>query len=225
MEKYFFYVSNQGRGYAYPIVKNGEGNFMIYDRKSKRPLPQATKELLHDLLIYEKSQMEQFEGRLIEVKVDSLDDLCVWLDKYDKAVLEKKAAEEALFTASCHLKKLLREDTNMYPSPISYAETKSMGCTDIVYWKSEPQTNPKTGNEFFTPEDAKILFAKLKEEHAKEIEEEINVIKSKHNISENDDEFDAEEYWKTDNYIWQDAANLDDLIQEEENHADWVCHP
>lgn len=99
MEKYFFYVSNQGRGYAYPIVKNGEGNFMIYDRKSKRPLPQATKELLHDLLIYEKSQMEQFEGRLIEVKVDSLDDLCVWLDKYDKAVLEKKAAETRLLTS------------------------------------------------------------------------------------------------------------------------------
>lgn len=217
MEKKFFYVSNRGRGYAYPIVKNGEGNFMIYDRKSKRPLPQATKKLLHDLHIYEKSQMEQFEGRLIEVKVDSLDDLCVWLDKYDKAVLEKKAAEAALSTANYHLKKLLTEDTNMYPSPISYAETKSIGCTDIVYWKSEPQINPKTGNEFFTPEDAKILFAKLKEEHAEEIEEELNAYKSKHNISENYAEFDAEEYWKTDNYIWEEAALLDDKIFEEEN--------
>ena len=108
---------------------------------------------------------------------------------------------------------------------MTYKETKEMGCTDIVYWKSEPQTNPKTGNEFFTPEDAKSLFVKLKEEHAKEIEEELNDIIFKHNISEDEDEFDAEYYWNIDNYIWQDAANLDDLIQEEENHADWVCHP
>lgn len=107
---------------------------------------------------------------------------------------------------------------------MTYKETKEMGCTDIVYWKSEPQTNPKTGNEFFTPEDAKSLFVKLKEEHAKEIEEELNDIIFKHNISEDEDEFDAEYYWKIDNYIWEDAANLDDLIQEEENHPDWVCH-
>lgn len=50
-----------------------------------------------------------------------------------------------------------RKDTSMYskhaePVKKSYTETKAMGCTDIVYWDGEPQTNPKTGNEFFAPE-------------------------------------------------------------------------
>lgn len=64
-------------------------------------------------------------------------------------------------------------------------------------------------------QNAKILFASLKAEKAKEIAEKLREIVLEHNISEDEDEFDAEYYWNLDNYIWEEAANLDDLIDEE----------
>ncbi len=182
-------------------MKNEEGDFMVYDREEKRPLPQFTNKLLHDNLIFEDSQMDQFEKKLVQVKVNSIDDLCVWLEKYDKKTSEVDVAEERLSIAKNNLHMMLKEDTYMYPNVhrITYAETKAMGCTDVVYWNDEPQTNPKTGNEFFTPEDAKEKFETLKTEQAEEIEDELD---------------DA---WTASHYIWKDAAWLDDLVYEEEN--------
>lgn len=201
MEKFFFYTSNQGRGKTYPILKNENGNVMVYDRETVKPLPQFTDKLLRDKLILEKEQIEQFFAECVEVKVNSIDELCVWLNKYDKLLLEKRKAEDALRVADLNLVKILKEETYKYPDlkKLSYAETKAMGCTDIVYWNSEPVTNPETGNEFFTPEDAKKVFETLKKEHADEIE----------------DEFD--DTWTASNYIWENSAHLEDLVWEEEN--------
>lgn len=204
MERYFFYTSNQGRGHKYPIVKNEQGDVMVYDRKTIKPLPQFKDRLLRDNLISGKEQIDRFIEKCVEVKVNSIGELCGWLDKYDNLVSKKREAEEFLKDADNNLFKILKEETNMYPDKPgmqkkSYAETKAMGCTDIVYWDGEPQTNPETGNEFFTPDDARSLFTQLKEKHADDIE----------------DEFD--EVWTASNYIWEKADLLEDLIWQEEN--------
>lgn len=199
MERFFYYTSNQGKGRTYPVVKNEKGVFMVYDRKDKRLLPQFTDKLLHDNGIHEKGQLELFEMKCVEVKVNSIDDLCAWLERYDKISSEIKNAEETLHIAKNILHNMLKENTYMYPDVqrITYAETKAMGCTDIVYRNDEQMINPKTGNEFFAPEDAKKTFETIKKEHAGEIENEFN------------------EVWTASNYIWEEADLLDDLIMEE----------
>lgn len=100
---------------------------------------------------------------------------------------------------------------------MTYKETKEKGYTDIVYWKNEPIINPKTGNEFFSPEDAEETFKKLKTDNAKEIAEELEKIKENRHIDDDEVEFTAEYFWEIENYIWKDAACLDDLVYEEEN--------
>lgn len=227
MDNYYFYTANQGRGNVYPVVKNEEGQFMIYDMETKQPLPEFTTKLLHDLLIFESDQISRFEDRCTKVRVNSLGDLFAWLAKYNKISTEKTAAEDALCTAKDNLFAMLKEDTDMFPdnSPITYAETKVMGCTDIVYWNGEPVTNPETNNEFFTPEDAKEVFAKLKaeevfaklkDEHAEEIEKVLSDLQQKY-VENQDDESDPMEDWSASNYIWEQADLLDDLIYEETN--------
>ena len=187
MEKFFYYNTNNGG--RLPVVMNENGSYTIYDRKSRKPLQAFTDKMIHS---FGKNGQQIFEKRCTLVRVKSLEDLFERMDKADKLTEIIIRAQNELYKAESQRKKLL------YPV-LSYADTKSMECTDIVYWNGEPQTNPVTGNEFFTPEDAKTLFAKLKVEHADEIEDE------------------DDEGWQVSNYIWENAGLLEDLIFEEEN--------
>lgn len=206
MEKFFYYNTKNGK--ILPVVKNGNGDYTIFNQRSRKPLQSFTDKLIHS---FGKNGRQIFENHCTVARVKSLDDLFDRMDKADKLLEIVIHAENELREAKEKIRSLL------YPV-LSYTETKAMGCTDIVYWDGEPQTNPKTGNEFFAPEDAKILFASLKAEKAKEIAEKLREIVLEHNISEDEDEFDAEYYWNLDNYIWEEAANLDDLIDEEKKN-------
>lgn len=219
---YYFYTSNQGRGRKYPIVKNEQGDVMVYDRKTIKPLPQFTDRLLRDNLALEKEQIDRFfDWKCIEVKVNSISELCGWLDKYDKLVLKKRAAEESLKNAENNLFKILKEETNMYPDKPgmpkkSYSETKAMGCTDIVYWKYESLTNPETGNEFFRPEEAKKLLENRKKEYFEKYKNELEEKEKEHNKG-NDYHFPDEIEDINDScYIWENADLLEDLVWQEE---------
>ncbi len=221
MERYFFYTSNQGRGYKYPLVKNEQGEVMVYDRKTIKPLPQFTDKLLHDNLVLEKEQIDRFVNKCIEVKVNSIDGLCGWLDKYDNLVSKKQAAEEFLRDADNNLLKILKEETNMYPDMYcdkpkkSYAETKTMGCTDIVYWEYESIINPETGNEFFRPEQAKEILENRKKEYLEKYKDEL-AEKEKMQNEGGDLNFPGEiENIDDSCYIWDAGDYLDDLIDEE----------
>ena len=193
---------------------------MVFDRKTKKPLVQFTEKLLHDNLIYEEEQLEYFERKCVEVKVNSLDELCDWLDKYDNLLLKKQAAESSLRDAENDLFKILKKETNMYPDKPdkpkkSYAETKAMGCTDIVYWEYESIINPETGNEFFKPEEAKEILANRKKEYFEKFKDELAEKKKMQNEG-GDYRFPGEIDDIDDScYIWDAGDYLDDLIDEE----------
>jgi len=90
---------------------------------------------------------------------------------------------------------------------MTYKETKEMGCTDMVYWDNEPVINPKTGNEFFSPSDAKIAFQRLMAENKETIDEDrLN----------SDDKEQFEEVFKVTHYVNEYAPQLDDFIDDEE---------
>lgn len=186
MEKFFYYNTKNGK--KLPVVKNGNGDYTIFNQRNRKPLQSFTDKLIHS---FGKNGRQIFENHCTVARVKSLDDLFDRMDKADKLLEIVIHAENELREAKEKIRSLL------YPV-LSYTETKAMGCTDIVYWDGEPQANPETGNEFFTPEDAKALYTKLKEVHADEIEDE------------------DDEAWIASNHIWKDAASLEDLVLEEE---------
>lgn len=99
---------------------------------------------------------------------------------------------------------------------MTYKEAKEMGCTDMVCWNNECVINPKTGNEFFTPEDARTTFQNLMFENAVEIEE------MRKEYNEADDIMDFDEFFRVDHYINENAPQLDDFIDDEVNHPEWL---
>lgn len=187
MKKYFYY--NTKNGGMLPVMKHEDGSFTIYDLKSRKPLQAFTDRLIHS---FGKEGLQIFERRCTMVRVKNLEELFERMDKAEQLSKTIIRTQKELHEAENQRHSLL------YPV-LSYVDTKSMGCTDIVYWDGEPQHNPMTGNEFFTPEDAKTLFNKLKVEHANEIE------------------YESDEVWTASNYIWENADLLEDLVWEEEN--------
>ncbi|MBO6031409.1 MAG: hypothetical protein J6Q22_08045 [Prevotella sp.] len=185
MAKFYYY--NTGNGRKCPVMKNDDGGYTIYDLKSRKPLKGLTDKLIHS---FGKDGLRIFEKRCTIARVKGLEDLFDRMDKADKLTEIIIRLDKELYEAASQRKSLL------YPV-LSYADTKSMGCTDIVYWDNERQNNPETGNEFFRPQDAINLFEKLKMEYADEIEDE------------------HDEVWQCTHYIWHNADLLDDLIQEE----------
>lgn len=199
MKHYYFYTSNQGNGKTYPVVKDENGQLIVYDCDTKKTLPDLKKQILRCREICESRLVDYCE----EINVNTLDELCIKAKEYEE--LRREWLRHISFQAES-AGKLIQFKKSYFTSqiPTTYAKTKKMGCTDIVYWNNEPQINPKTNNEFFTPEDAGDLFEKLKQEHADEIEDE------------------EDEVWKASNYIWEQAALLDDLIWEEKNKPEYT---
>ena len=204
-KKFYYYLSKEGN--KLPLVIE-DGRITIFDRKNKKPLQKFTENLLHS---FGKNAKHAIQKRIIEASVNSMDELYVWLDKYDDLYLKlNKAKDEE--------RKILNEINSFLYPRMTYAKTKEIGCTDIVYWDNEPIINPKTNNEFFTHEDAVSLLEKKKREYYDEFH---NELKEKKNCEEKGHtlsfpgEIDMES-----SYIWEDAAMLDDLIEEEKVHPE-----
>jgi len=203
MERYLYYNTNNGR--LLPVVMNEDGSYTIYDQRSKKPLQSFTNKMIHS---FGKNGKQIFKKHCTLARVKCLDDLFERMDKADKLTEIIIRAQNELYEAESQRKSLL------YPV-LSYAETKSMGCTDIVYWENEPIINPETGNEFFKSEEAKEILANCKKEYLEKFKNELAEKKKMQNEG-GDFHFLGEiENIEDSCYIWDAGDYLDNLIDGE----------
>jgi hypothetical protein len=198
----YFYYSTKGGGKS-PVVMNENGIFTIFDRNGK-PLQKHTDNLLHS---FGEDSVKKFLKRCTELNVHSLTELLDWQNQYEKLSFDISLAERNLYEAKKELYSFL------YPIK-TYLETKAMGCTDIVYWNYEPIENPKTRNEFFTPEDAKATLNSMKREYEEKYHD--NLIEKERLQSEGINLHFPGEIDMESCYIWDAGDYLDDLIDQEE---------
>lgn len=203
MKKYFYFNANNGG--RLPVVMNEDGSYTIFDQKSRKPLQSYTDKMIHS---FGKNGCQIFEKRLIRARVKSIEDLIERMDKADKLTEIIIRAQDELYAAENQRKSLL------FPV-LTYAETKEMGCTDIVYWQYESILNPETGNEFFKPEEAKEILNNRKKEYYEKYKDELAEKKKMQN--EGGDLHFPDEIEDIDDscYIWDAGDYLDDLIDEE----------
>ena len=198
MKKYYFYTSNQENGKTYPVVKDEKDQLMMYDCDTKKPLSYLKKQIPRCRDINESQLVDFCE----KINVNTLDELCIKAKEYEE-LRHIKIQEESNFHSAC-AKVVQFENCNFISRiPMTYKETKAMGCTDIVYWEGETLTNPKTRNEFFSHQDAVSLLENKKQEYLETYKDE--------------GEIDLDTC-----YIWEEAARLDDLIWEEENNPKYL---
>jgi hypothetical protein len=200
--KNFYYYSTKDGGKS-PVVMNENGIITIFNRKGK-PLQKFTDNLLHS---FDKDSVKRFLKRCTEVNVQSLTELLDWINLYDKLSLNVSLAE-------CNLNEAKKELYSFLYPVKTYVETKAMGCTDIVYWNYEPVENPKTRNEFFTPEDAIATLNSKKREYEEMYHDEL-MEKERLQADGGDLRFCGETDMES-CYIWDAADYLDDLIDLEE---------
>ena len=201
METFFYYTAKEGA--KHPVVLDETGNYAFYI--NGKPQRKFTDNFLRSL---GKNREKVLNKRLTEVNVGSLEELLNYLSTYNELEYKLSIAENEVRRCKQALKNFLNPKK-------TYLETREMGCTDMVCWNNEFVVNPKTGNEFFTPEDAKTTFQNLMDENAEEIEE------MRKEYNEDDNIMDFDEFFQTDHYINDNAPQLDDLIYDEENHPEW----
>ena len=203
MEKYFYYNTNNGG--ILPVVMNEDGSYTIYDQKSRKPQQSFTDKMIHS---FGKNGRQIFEKRCTQVRVKCLDDLFERMDKADKF-------SEIITRAQNELLEAENQRISLLFPVLTYAETKAMGCTDIVYWEYESIINPETGNEFFKPEEAKEVLANRKKEYYEKYKDDL-AEKEKIQNEGGDFHFPGEiENIDDSCYIWDAEDYLDDLIDEE----------
>ncbi len=203
MKRYYYYNSNNGG--KLPVMKNEDGSYTIFDCKTKKPQQKFTDKMIHS---FGKNGRDIFEKRCTIVRVKSMEELLDRMDKAQKLYDVVIRAQKELFEAQTQIQSLL------YPI-LTYTETKAMGCTDIIYWKNEPITNPETGNEFFKPEEANEILTNRKKEYLENFKNYLEEKKKMQNEG-GDFHFPGEIEDIDDScYIWDAEDYLDDLIDEE----------
>ena len=197
-----YYQSNTR---MYPVKVREDGSVVLCDPRNGKALEQQT-----------KSISSKFGGNteaILSICKDSpardLKEFSVWARKIETARAKKMQAEVDLQSANMELKKLENRVKDY-----SYAETKAMGCIAQVDWDGETLENPKTGNEFFTPEDAKAILDSLYEQHREEIEKQ----RKEWWGGPKEYPISFDDYFRMSNNVCEDASEfLDDLIAEEED--------
>jgi hypothetical protein len=160
---------------------------------------------------------------LTEVNVCSLEELLSYLSTYNELECKLSKAENEV--------RRCKKDLADFLNPrLTYLETREMGCTDMVCWNYEFVINPKTGNAFFTPEDAKETFKKLMTKNAKEIakmredfEEEMAELRRQfaRDGLRTPEWMDFNKEFSIDHYINENAPELDDFVNDEKEHPEW----
>ncbi len=203
MNKYFYYNSNSGG--RLPVEMNEKGNYTIYDQRTREPLQLFTDKMIHS---FGKNGRQIFEKHCTLVRVKCLEELFERMDKADKLL-------EIIIRAQNELSEAISQRNSLLFPVLSYADTKAMGCTDVIYWEYESIMNPETGNEFFKPEDAKEILANRKKEYLEKFKDEL-AEKEKMQNEGGDYHFPGEiEDIEDSCYIWDAEDYLDDLIDEE----------
>ena len=203
MKRYYYYNSNNGG--KLPVMKNEDGSYTIFDCKTKKAQQKFTDRMIHS---FGKNGRDIFEKRCTIVRVKSMEELLDRMDKAQKLYDVVIRAQKELLEAQTQIQSLL------YPI-LTYTETKAMGCTDIIYWKNEPITNPETGNEFFKPEEANEILTNRKKEYLENFKNYLEEKKKMQNEG-GDFHFPGEIEDIDDScYIWDAEDYLDDLIDEE----------
>ena len=204
MTRYFYYRTNNGG--RLPVVMNEDGSYTIYNQKNRKPLQSFTNKMIRS---FGKNGLQVFQNRCEIARVKDLEDLFDRMDKADKLLTVVIRAQNELYDAKKQMNEVL------YPE-LTYADTKAMGCTAIVYWQYESLTNPETGNEFFRPEEAKKILENRKKEYFEKYKNELEEKEKEHNKGNEYHFPDEIEDINDSCYIWENAVLLEDLVWQEE---------
>ncbi len=211
-----FFIGRQNK--RVPVVLSEDGTITFYDL-SGEPDHDLTSRMMH---VWSEEIRKHFSdlNRCETTPAKTLEELIEWTNKVTNAeqrLLEAKKQIEILAKEPLAIERSIIKDLawlqHRLKEKYTYQETLQMGCTDIVYWNNESLTNPKTGNEFFTPEDAKSILQSMKSSY---LEKNYYYLQEKKKDEEKGEEFHFPgeidmEYC----YIWENADLLYDLVDEE----------
>ena len=194
-----YYQSNTR---MYPVEVREDGSIMLHHAQTGEPLKQQTANMIRTF-----GSVDALLKSCKESPAHDLNEFSKWASKVESAKGRKMKAEAMLNAAEYELKKLQHRVKNY-----SYAETKAMGCIAQVDWDGETLENPKTGNEFFTPEDAKATYESLYEQDREEIEKQ----RKEWWGGPKDYPISFDDYFRMNHEVCEDASDfLDDLVEEE----------
>ena len=178
-------------GIIHPVKMKDDGTLVIWNLSTMQPF----KNNIAFTRPWGGSDKNFYENACVDSPAETLEEMKRWADKIADAQARKRQAELELVEADRELERL-----EMRVEDYSYAKTKEKGLTWCVRFGGEQLTNPKTGNEFFSEEDAKSVYREQVEMRKTEIEEN---------------------GWREDvDYYVEDSEDyLDDCVEDEENGA------
>lgn len=184
-------------------VEMKDGNLVVWDLTCMKPLK-------NNISVVQPWGTEEnfYNNACTESPAQTLEEMRIWKRNIDDAMARKRQAEMDLAQAEHDLEKLEHRVKDF-----SYAETKAMGCTYQLEWDNEYVTNPKTGNEFWTEEDAKAKYWELNEQNKEKIEREREEWGGD---DDPDNPISFDDYFRNGNDFVDASDYLDDLIEEEE---------
>lgn len=148
-------------GAIHPVKMKEDGTLVIYNLATMQPF----KNNIAFTRPWGCSDKNFYENACVESPAKTLEEMRKWADKIADARARKLQAEFELAEAERELEML-----EMRVENYSYARTKEEGLTWRVWFNHEHLINPKTGNEFFSEEDAKAVYWEQIKTHKQEIE-------------------------------------------------------
>ena len=191
----------------YAVEVREDGRIMLHHAQTGAPLEEQTRNMLRTF-----GSVDALLRECKDSPARDLREFALWSSRVETAKARKWKAELALSSATQELEKLQHRMKDY-----SYAETKAMGCIAQVLWDSEDLENPKTGNEFFTPEDAKTTYDSLCELHRDEIDKQ----RKEWWGGPKEYPISFDDFFNMSHGVCEDASEfLDDLISEEEEDVE-----
>ena len=183
-------------------VEMKDGKLVIWDLTCMKPMKNNTS------VVRPWGTEENFyNNACTESPARTVEEMRQWKRSIDDALARKQQAAYDMAEAERQLVKLesrVRDYT--------YVETQKAGYTWQVTWGGEYETNPKTGNEFFSEADAKARYWELYEQHREEIEQ-------KRKEWGDDEVMPFDEYFSGSNDFFEASDYLDDCVNDEEHGA------